>query len=328
MGWALALSPSSATVLAALRMGLVVDPERGPFGGIPKELRLDRGLEFAADALTNVAATLGMRVSPAPAHTPHLKGRIERLNRTVAQDFLCTLPFFTDGPRDAAGRLYAPGVPPLTFERFATEFGNWVEYYNTARPHAGLQGQTPLDRWQADPMPVRVIPTDDLRFLLLAGAERRITKHGIRFGGLHFIAPELNGRVGQTVQLRWMPHDLRTIQVFYMGEWLCTARPQGVLTADQGVLTAGQALVRSARAYADARSAGATANTPAEDGRSAVPDQLSCRAHPRSAPGLWWWASPDVERSRLHATLAAHSAGLPCGSHPSTSRRVPAGTDG
>jgi putative transposase len=205
-------------------MSLVDDPERGLFGGIPAELRPDHCLEFAAEALTNVAATLGIRTSPAPAYTPHLKGRIERLNRTVGQDFLCTLPFYTDGPRDAAGRLYEPGVAPLTFERFATEFADWVGQYNTTRPHAGLQGQTPLDRWQADPTPVREIPTDDLRFLLLAGAERRITKHGIRFGGLHFIASELNGRVGQTVQLRWMPHDLRTIEVFYMGEWLCTAR--------------------------------------------------------------------------------------------------------
>ncbi|MBV9354194.1 MAG: transposase family protein [Chloroflexi bacterium] len=130
MGWALALSPSSATVLAALRMGLVVNPERGPFGGIPKELRLDHGLEFAAEALASVAVTLGIRISPAPAYTPHLKGRIERLNRTVAQDFLCTLPFFTDGPRDAAGRLYEPGVSPLTFERFAAGFAEWVEQYN------------------------------------------------------------------------------------------------------------------------------------------------------------------------------------------------------
>jgi len=68
------------------------------------------GLEFAAEGLAAVAATLGIRIVPAPHHTPHLKGKIERLNRTVAQDFLCTLPFYTDGPRDAAGRLYELGA--------------------------------------------------------------------------------------------------------------------------------------------------------------------------------------------------------------------------
>ncbi len=176
VGWTLALSPSSATVLAGLRMGLVVDPERGPFGGIPCELRLDHGLEFVAEALSRVAVMLGIRISPAPEYTPHLKGKIERLNRTVAQDFLCTLPFYTDGPRDAAGRLYEPASPPLTFERFAAEFRDWVEHYNTARPHASLAGETPLERWKADPTPVREVPPADVRFLLLAGAERRITK--------------------------------------------------------------------------------------------------------------------------------------------------------
>jgi len=191
------------------------------------------GLEFAAEGLAAVAATLGIRIVPAPHHTPHLKGKIERLNRTVAQDFLCTLPFYTDGPRDAAGRLYELGAPPLTFERFAAEFHTWVSHYNTARPHAGLADQTPLARWLADATPVREVPAADFRFLLLAGAERRITKHGVRFGGLHFIAAELNGPVGQVVDVRWMPHDLRTIEVFYAGQWLCTARPQGQLTAEE-----------------------------------------------------------------------------------------------
>jgi putative transposase len=233
MGWALALAPSTATVLTALRMGLVVEPERDPFGGVPGALRPDRGLEFAAEALAGVAATLGMRMLPASAYTPHLKGKVERLNRTVAQDFLCTLPGYTDGPRDAAGRLYGSGSPPLTFERFAAAFHSWVDHYNTARPHAGLAGQTPLARWLADPTPVREVPAAELRFLLLAGAERRVTKHGVRLGGLHFVAPELNGRVGQTVEVRWMPHDLRTIEVFHLGQWLCTARPQGVLTTEE-----------------------------------------------------------------------------------------------
>lgn len=85
MGWALALAPSAATVLAALRMGLVVQPERGPFGGIPCELRPDHGLEFAAEALAAVAMTLVIRIRPAPPFTPHLKGKVERLNRTVAK---------------------------------------------------------------------------------------------------------------------------------------------------------------------------------------------------------------------------------------------------
>ncbi|MDQ3676341.1 MAG: hypothetical protein M3401_05985 [Actinomycetota bacterium] len=58
MGWAISLRPSQAEVLAALRMAVVVDPERGPFGGVPLTLRVDRGLEFCANAIQDAAATL------------------------------------------------------------------------------------------------------------------------------------------------------------------------------------------------------------------------------------------------------------------------------
>jgi putative transposase len=299
----LALSPSTATVLAALRMGLVVEAERRPFGGIPRELRPDHGLEFATDALASVAATLGIRLLPAPAYTPHLKAKVERLNRTVAQDFLCTLPCYTDGPRDAAGRLYGSGSPPLTFERFAAEFHSWVDHYNTARPHAGLAGDTPLARWLADPTPVRDIPATALRFLLLAGAERRITKHGVRFGGLHFIAPELNGRVGQVVEVRWMPHDLRTIEVFYADQWLCTARPQGVLTAEerdqvlerrrQDALELARRQRRASR-QARTRLAPITGAGPIEEVTIVTRNQASAAGSHRDDAQLWRLARTDL----------------------------------
>jgi putative transposase len=46
IGWAIALTPSSATVLTALRMALVHERDRGPFGGVPALVRYDGGLEF------------------------------------------------------------------------------------------------------------------------------------------------------------------------------------------------------------------------------------------------------------------------------------------
>ena len=106
MGWSLALGPSAATVLAALRMGIHIDLARGDFGGVPRALRPDRGLEFVSEALAGVCAVLGMQLLPVPSYTPHLKGKVERFNRTLAQEFLCTLPFYTNGPRDKTGRLY------------------------------------------------------------------------------------------------------------------------------------------------------------------------------------------------------------------------------
>jgi putative transposase len=42
VGWAISLRPTQAEVLAALRMAVTVDPERGEFGGVPVMLRWDR----------------------------------------------------------------------------------------------------------------------------------------------------------------------------------------------------------------------------------------------------------------------------------------------
>jgi putative transposase len=53
LGWAITLTPNTATVLTALRMALTHDPDRGPFGAVPAGVRIDHGLEFAAQAVTD-----------------------------------------------------------------------------------------------------------------------------------------------------------------------------------------------------------------------------------------------------------------------------------
>ncbi|MGQ0575845.1 MAG: Mu transposase C-terminal domain-containing protein [Pseudonocardia sp.] len=233
MGWALSLRPDAATVLATLCGGLVVDPERGPFGGVPDVLRPDNGLEFINTALARVCGVLGVELAPTPKFTPHRKGKVERVNRTVDQEFLSGLPFYTKGPRDAAGRLFGPDVAPMALSLFVEHFTAWVHEYNTVRLHSQLAGQTPLQRWCADASPVRQIAAGELRWLLLADVERTIQKDGVHFGALSFLAAELNGRVGERVQVRYMPHDLRQIEIFRGDDWLCTAHPQHLLSDEQ-----------------------------------------------------------------------------------------------
>ena len=165
--------------------------------------------------------------------TASSKGKVERANLTVDLEFLSGLPFYTGGPRAADGRLYGPDAPPMSLALFTGCFAEWVTVYNTARPHSALGGQTPLQRWDADPTPIREVAGEQLRWLLLADAERTIGRDGIRFGGCTFIAGELNGRVGERVQIRYTPHDLRQIEVFRGDAWLCTAYPQGALTGEQ-----------------------------------------------------------------------------------------------
>ncbi len=121
----------------------------------------------------------------------------------------------------------------MSLARLVEEFDRWVRDYNTVRPHSALGGQTPLQRWSADATPLRLVADADLRWLLLAGERRIIHKDGIHFNGLIFVAPELNGRVGQEVEVRHTPHDDRQIEVFDHDRWLATARPQNALSAEE-----------------------------------------------------------------------------------------------
>ena len=232
MGWALSLQPTAAVVLAALRQGIVVDPERGPFGGLPERLRPDNGLEFAAKAIQRSCAALGIELCPAPPYQGYSKGKVERLNRTADQEFLSGLPFYTGGPRAADGHLFGPGVAPMSLALFVDYFAEWVKQYNTTRAHSEL-GETPLARWLADATPIREVPAEQLRWMLMADIERTVTKDGVHFGGIAFVAGALNGLVGERVQVRYMPHDLRQVEVFRADEWLATAYPQGALSDEQ-----------------------------------------------------------------------------------------------
>lgn len=233
MGWAIADRPSSATVIAALGKSVRVDADKGPFGGVPATIRPDGGLEFAAGVLRQACGLLAIRLSPTPDYSPHLKGKVERLQGSLVGELLAAMPHFTGGPRDAAGKLWGSGLPVLTLGELVASFDAWVLAYNRQLPHAGLGGQTPLQRWTEDATPLRTVGDDALRWTLLGEADRLVRKSGIRFHGIDFIAPELNGLVGETVEVRYRPHDDRSIDVFRAGEHLCMALPQGALGPEE-----------------------------------------------------------------------------------------------
>lgn len=139
-GWAIALTPHAGTVLTALRMGMLPD-DTGPSCGVPGMLRLDHGLEFAADSVRDAAHALGVEVAVMPAYHPNAKGKIERANRSVDQILLSMLPGFLEGPRELSGRLSGPlddrpaavpavlggDVGEVAFEQRAVDVGEPVD---------------------------------------------------------------------------------------------------------------------------------------------------------------------------------------------------------
>jgi putative transposase len=224
-GWAMAVTASQASVLEGLRSAILVDEDRGPFGGLPARVRYDQGKEFLADAVGAAAASLGIDAKAVRGYSPHLKGTVERTHETIETVFLAGLPGFAHGPRDRAGRLVERDEPLLSFEVLVGLLAEFVNGYNTVRPHEGIDGQTPLQRWCADPTPIEPVGPERLRHLLLARVERVVTKRGVSVAAKTYNCAELCGYVGERVEVRYLPRHQRDVEVYRHGVHLGTARP-------------------------------------------------------------------------------------------------------
>ncbi|MGH7746534.1 MAG: Mu transposase C-terminal domain-containing protein, partial [Candidatus Dormibacteria bacterium] len=203
---------------------ILVESPYGPFGGVPFAIRFDRGWEFLAEAVMTAAGALAIDARPLRAYSPHLKGTCERTNESIEQLFLAELPGFTHGPRDRKGRVIDPSAPLLPLERLVELFVEFVNKYNTERPHEGLGGRTPLQRWEDDPTPLHVVAPERLRHLLLARTTRTVDKKGVRLDGRRYNHEELCGWGGEKVEVRHMPHHHDEVEIFVDGRHLCTAK--------------------------------------------------------------------------------------------------------
>lgn len=232
MGWALSLYPTSAEVLVAIREGIAIHPERGPWGGVPQLIRFDGGRDFLARAVTRAAGEVGCAALPAAPYSPHQKGKVERLHRTIGEGLIATLPYYTGGPRQANGKLYAQPAP-LSLPQLQTRVREFIDAYNTEHRHSSLGGMTPAEKWASSAAPLEIVEPERLRWMLMADQTRRVLKDGIHFENAIFIAPELTGIGGKIIEVRYMPYDLRWIEAFTEDGWLCTAYPQDELTREQ-----------------------------------------------------------------------------------------------
>lgn len=222
LGWAIAVTPSQETVLGALRAAIDIEAPNGPMGGVPAAIRFDRGKEFLAQAVGLAAASLAIDARPLRAYSPHLKGTVERTNGSVEQLFLATLPGFVHGARGRDGQLVEDG-PLLGLAALVELFAAFVTDYNTTRPHQGIGGRSPLQAWHTDATPLAVVPPRHLRHLLLARVERVVSKRGVRVHGRVYNCAELCGWVGEHVEVRYLPHHHKEVEVFRGEEHLGTA---------------------------------------------------------------------------------------------------------
>jgi putative transposase len=169
--------------------------------GVPQSIYVDNGSAFVDAWLLRACAKLGIRLTHSTPGRPQGRGKIERLFRTVREQFLVEVT----GQADQPGRHHVADL--ATLNRL---FAAWTEqvYHRTVHSETG---QPPLQRWTAGgPFP---LPTPQLLAEAFLWEEhRRVTKTATvsLHGNTYQVDPAL---VGRRVELVFDPFDLTTIEI-------------------------------------------------------------------------------------------------------------------
>ena len=185
---------------AALRTGLGAR-------GVPLGIYVDNGSPFISKRLLRACATLGIKLSHSAPGRPAGRGKIERVFRTVREQFLVEVELRGVVDLDELNRL----------------FQAWVEVVYHRRVHTET-GEAPIDRFLAQGPTVLPTPAQ-LREAFLWSEHRTVTKTATvsLFGNAYEVEQAL---AGAKVELVFDPFDLGEIRVRYQGREVGRAMPR------------------------------------------------------------------------------------------------------
>jgi putative transposase len=169
--------------------------------GVPDAIYVDNGSAFVDAWLLRACAKLGIKLTHSTPGRPQGRGKIERLFRTVRDQFLVEIT----GDPDVAGRHFVADLAEMN-----RLFAAWVETVYHRHPHSET-GQPPLTRWSAGgTFPLPAPPA--LAEAFLWEEHRTVTKTATvsLHGNTYQVDQALAGR---KVALVFDPFDLARIEV-------------------------------------------------------------------------------------------------------------------
>ena len=189
----------------------------------------DTGPAFIANPVHAAVNDMGATYIHPPTGKPQLRGKIERVIRTLQEGFNSFLTAQTY--RNVVEKAdYKPADNVcLCIDEFAELLGRWIidVYHNT--PHDSLAGLTPRLAWLqlSERFPIQMPPSaEERRQIFGMRCERAIQKRGVRIMGVHYQSKELQQlrrSVGQLpVDVKIDRYDLAQISVWdeRVKEWL------------------------------------------------------------------------------------------------------------
>jgi len=228
--------PNAADTMCTLARGVAGFTLRdGTFaGGLPDVLLSDRGGDLISDPATIGLARVMVNRRYTEPGSPWQNGRVERLQGLWQADWCTTLPGYLFGDRFSYQRklnLALSNPENLLFEdQFAALFAKEIERRNEEHVR---KGKTAAQRWAADPKPIRIADREVIRLAMLRDETRIVHKGNIEFRGQFYVAPELKTKNKVQVDIRYMPGESASIEVYYLGKHLCQALRREDLTLEQ-----------------------------------------------------------------------------------------------
>jgi putative transposase len=179
--------------------------------GAPQRIYVDNGSAFVDAQLLRACASLGIQLVHSRPGRPAGRGKIERVFRTVREQFLV--------------ELGAPDRQVADLVELNRLFTAWVETVYHRRQHTET-GQPPIQRWLAAGRPSLPTPAQ-LREAFLWSERRTVTKTATvsLHGNLYQVDAAL---VGRRVELVFDPFDLTSIEVRYHGRSMGPAIPHRI----------------------------------------------------------------------------------------------------
>ncbi len=162
--------------------------------GLPRKLYVDNGAAYRSKHLEHITASLGIALVHAKPYQPQGKGKIERFNRRVRQQFLPTLP------------------STLSLDDLNERFDAWLRQDYHVTRHSAI-GQTPMQRFTSRMECIRPAP-DNLSDHFRTVVRRRVFKdRTVTINGLLFEAPV--ALIGQRVDLFYHPDRPRKVEILF-----------------------------------------------------------------------------------------------------------------
>ncbi len=210
--------PDRFMVAAAIRAAMLMS-ETKPFGGVPDEIWVDNGKDLVAHHVQQLVQGLGATLDPGPPRQPQIRGIVERFHETLDTRLWATLPGYV-------GANVVERNPKAKAELTLTEvdqhFRAFIERYHQ-EIHSSI-GFTPLQFWHEH---IAQCPVDErlLDLLLKEGAQRRVLKEGVKYGGRVYWHVDLATLVGEDVLVRAAPSYTAPdeLEVYFEKQWRCTA---------------------------------------------------------------------------------------------------------